>query len=443
MTIMKNILRILPIFLGLLFVTQGIYADKLITEKDLKTKELKAGAAGCSAGAGFAFLDINNIRARVNTGGDMWWDFDRAQYFVPANSPKTSMFSASLWIGGVDVNGQLKLAAQRYRGNGDDYWPGPLSIDGSAAVDDETCSQYDKLFKMTRQEVDEYLLWWNSTNRNEEFPGYTIPQSILDWPAHGDVAKNQSYYLAPFYDQNGDGDYDPTQGDYPYYDVDNSLCRTLTPTMDASYYYPNDPENWRYGILSDQVIKGDQTLWWVFNDKGNVHTETTGAPIGMELRGQAFGFATNDEVNNMTFYSYEIINRSTFTLTNTYFSQWVDTDLGFAQDDYVGCDVNRGLGYCYNGVSIDGTGQVEAYGIQPPAIGVDFFQGPYMDPDGIDNPKYQYLIDPATGDTLEKIQLCDVSINGINFGDGIVDNERFGMRRFVYRFYVPGRYRPM
>ncbi len=429
---MKNILRILPIFLGLLFVTQGIYADKLITEKDLKTKELKAGAAGCSAGAGFAFLDINNIRARVNTGGDMWWDFDRAQYFVPANSPKTSMFSASLWIGGVDVNGQLKLAAQRYRGNGDDYWPGPLSIDGSAAVDDETCSQYDKLFKMTRQEVDEYLLWWNSTNRNEEFPGYTIPQSILDWPAHGDVAKNQSYYLAPFYDQNGDGDYDPTQGDYPYYDVDNSLCRTLTPTMDASYYYPNDPENWRYGILSDQVIKGDQTLWWVFNDKGNVHTETTGAPIGMELRGQAFGFATNDEVNNMTFYSYEIINRSTFTLTNTYFSQWVDTDLGFAQDDYVGCDVNRGLGYCYNGVSIDGTGQVEAYGIQPPAIGVDFFQGPYMDPDGIDNPKYQYLIDPATGDTLEKIQLCDVSINGINFGDGIVDNERFGMRRFVY-----------
>jgi hypothetical protein len=35
----------------------------------------------------------------------------------------------------------------------------------------------------------------------------------------------------------------------------------------------------------------------------------------------------------MTFYSYEIINRSTYRLTNTYFSQWVDTDRGYANDD--------------------------------------------------------------------------------------------------------------
>ena len=76
----------------------------------------------------------------------------------------------------------------------------------------------------------------------------------------------------------------------------------------------------------------------------------------MEIRGQAFAFATNDELNNMTFYSYEIINRSTYTLTNTFFSQWVDPDLGWADDDYVGCDVLRGLGYCYNGREVDGQG---------------------------------------------------------------------------------------
>jgi len=72
----------------------------------------------------------------------------------------------------------------------------------------------------------------------------------------------------------------------------------------------------------------------------------------------------------MTFYSYELINRSTYTLTGTYFSQWVDPDLGWAQDDYVGCDVGRGLGYAYNGKPIDGNGQPEAYGAHPPAIGV-------------------------------------------------------------------------
>jgi hypothetical protein len=31
-----------------------------------------------------------------------------------------------------------------------------------------------------------------------------------------------------------------------------------------------------------------------------------------------------------------------------------------------------------------------------------------------------------------------VSINGINFGDSIVDNERFGMRRFVYHNNLGG-----
>ena len=53
-----------------------------------------------------------------------------------------------------------------------------------------------------------------------------------------------------------------------------------------------------------------------------------------------------------------------------------------------GCDVGRGLGYEYNGTDIDGSGQPWAYGSNPPAIGVVFFQGPYMDADGCDNPSF-------------------------------------------------------
>ncbi len=88
--------------------------------------------------------------------------------------------------------------------------------------------------------------------------------------------------------------------------------------------------------------------WWVFNDKGNQHTETGGQPIGMEIRAQGFAFSTNDEVNNMTFYNYVLINRGTQTLTNTYFGQYADPDLGCSDDDFTGCDVQRGLGYVYN-----------------------------------------------------------------------------------------------
>ncbi len=94
---------------------------------DQKSKAPKA--AGCAAASGFTELNIINVRCRINTGGDMWWDLlDVARYFIPKNTLKTAMFSASLWIGGLDVNGQLKLAAQRYRGNGNDYWPGPLTL---------------------------------------------------------------------------------------------------------------------------------------------------------------------------------------------------------------------------------------------------------------------------------------------------------------------------
>ncbi|MDA8556851.1 hypothetical protein N9K77_01815 [bacterium] len=45
----------------------------------------------------------------------------------------------------------------------------------------------------------------------------------------------------------------------------------------------------------------------------------------MEIKAQAFAFATNDEVNSMTFYNYELINRSYYTLNNTYFAVWVDS----------------------------------------------------------------------------------------------------------------------
>ncbi|MCD4773673.1 MAG: T9SS type A sorting domain-containing protein [Bacteroidales bacterium] len=454
---MKNIFRNLLILSFCFFLTEGIFAEKLKTESGNKgTNQYKNTAASCAPASGFRYLEVNNVRARINTGGDMWWDFSTAQYFIPANGAATSMFSGSLWIGGLDINQQLKLAALRYRQVGNDYWPGPLTNDGTASVDEETCAQYDKHFFITRKEVDDYLAWWNSDNPSEEYPDYSIPESILDWPAHGDVSKNQAYYLAPFFDFDGDGNYDPYSGDYPYYDIDNHLCPTnRDPNKPPERTMEEIYEGTIHGsILSDQVIKGDETLWWVFNDKGNFHSETQGASIGIEVRAQAFGFSTNDEINNMTFYSYEVINRSTFELTETYFSPWVDTDLGYAWDDFVGCDVDRGLGYCYNGKAIDGSGEPESYGEQPPAIGVDFFQGPYLDADGYDNPSFkgnnergpsffgecsiinydETVISMEYGDPsiTKDFLVLDDAINGVNFGNGIVDDERFGMRRFVY-----------
>ena len=101
--------------------------------------------------------------------------------------------------------------------------------------------------------------------------------------------------------------------------------------------------------MTEDYLYGDQSIWWVFNDAGNFHGETGGDQIGLEIQAQAFAFKTTDVLSDMTFYNYKIINRSNETLNETYFGQWVDPDLGNYLDDYVGCDVNLGLGYCYNG----------------------------------------------------------------------------------------------
>ncbi len=413
---MSTKVRILLGAVILLAGASGAFAEKTkgLGDSSNKVAGPTGVAADCAPPASSIELDLNNVRTLIHSGGDMWWDLlSVAQYEVPKGGGVHALYAGSLWMGGVDVNNQLKVAAVRFRQVGYDYWPGPLNT-VTAEIDPETCSEYDKFFPITRTEVDQFVAWFTCTNDPDcdeagDYAGYTIPSSILNWPAHGDISLGHDYNLAPYYDADGSGNYNPEDGgDYPYYDLN-----------------PTD-----FDCLVEREVKlfGDETLWWVFNDKGNIHTESNGNPIGMEIRGQAFAFSTNDEINDMTFYNYELINRGSFTLTNTYFAQWVDPDLGFAQDDYVGCDVRRGLGYCYNGFAVDGTGGPQQYGANPPAIGVDFFQGPYQDNDGMDNPLY------TNCEVAQAISEGGIVYGGIGvgYGDGKIDNERFGMRRFVY-----------
>ena len=393
---MKNIYSKL-VLVSLLLVTCAptVSARECIECKKTNARNaaVQTKAAACKRAQSTAELNVNNVRALINGYGNMWYDGSVTQYHLPKNSNTCPLYCAALWIGGTDVNDNLRIAALRFGQDGDDYWPGPLKINGTASVDLPICNYYDKHFVITKAEVLSFMEHFDYSGNNPVLVSElsNIPDVILNWPAKGE-GDDLTSYLAPFYDADHDGVYNPYNGDYPWYDFNNDLCpRTLKQRYPerASVSMPTMEDRAGIvtgGILSDQVLKGDQTIWWVFNDMGNTHTETNGQPIGLEIRAQAFAFATNDRINDMTFYSYEIINRSTYELRETYFSQWVDPDLGNAQDDFVGCDVRRGLGYCYNGDGSDGPGSGSYAGI-PPAVGIDFFQGPYMDPDGKDNPK--------------------------------------------------------
>jgi hypothetical protein len=410
---MKRSIIITSLLLAFSAMPGIVSATKSINDKSGGEGSNKAQAAGCLNPESSAVLDLNNVRTTIHSGGDMWWDLKQfARYEIPKDSRKHSLYLGTLWIGGTDINGQLKVAAQRYRNNGPDYYTGPLDTLGTAEIDAQRCKEFDRIWKITRAEAALHRfckIGGNETNINCQ--GYITPESIKNWPAitykpndaslSGGLPSVQ-YFYAPFIDVDGDMNYDPEAGDYPAYDLDNAVdCQT-----DRTPY-----------------LYGDMTLYWIFNDKGNIHYETQSTPIGMEVRAQAFSFATNDEINNMTFYNYELINRGTTTLFNCYFGVNTDADLGYAYDDFVGCDVLRGFGYVYNGDAVDAQNNSPApdqYGVNPPAVGIDFFEGPYADPDNIAN-----VFDASDVNTW-------LAINGVGYKDDIVDNERIGMRRFVY-----------
>jgi hypothetical protein len=312
----------------------------------------------CAQPTSFTDLDIANVRARIMIGGDMWWDLVAgAKYEVPKGSGKNSLSAGALWIGGKDQGGNLKIAAQTYHQSGCDFWPGPIDT-STVSIDSVRCAFYNQHWKITRQEVWDFI------------HGGTASPAIINWPGNGNSAYGEAPLLAPFYDANGDGIYDYTNGDYPKYE---------------------------FGTQSADInnrLNGDQTIWWVFNDVGNIHTETNGAALGVEIHTQAYAFCSSDtDLSNTTFYSYKIINRSASVIQDAYIGNWTDEDLGYYLDDYVGCDVGRSMGYAYNGDNNDNL--PTGYGNNLAAIGIDVLEGPEADSlDGKDNDR-DSIVDEA------------------------------------------------
>jgi hypothetical protein len=378
------------LFCGCIFLLQSaiLHAKENIGSTGKKSSQeepiRRKLASGCDPASNAVDLDINNVRARIMNGGDMWWDLvNNARYEIPKVTQvgavrRHSLFAGALWIGGYQ-NNNLKEAAMTYRQSSRwDFFPGPLDTT-TASIDYADCKSWDKIWEVTRKEIEDF-----GKDRS------MMSDGIRTWPAHGlsgfGSGPTHSHYLAPFVDVDGDFRYNPENGDYP-------------------------------------DVLGDQTLWFIYNDMGNIHTETGADPIGLEVQVQAFAFTKNDEVNNMTFYKSTIINRSRNFLDSTYFGQWVDADLGNALDDYVGCDTLRNLGICYNGDENDEG--VFGYGANPPSVGVDFFEGPNADVgDKKDNDK-DGCVDctfvpndnkPGTFDTVPDTKLP----------------EKWGMEHFVY-----------
>lgn len=300
----------------------------------------------------FEYLDINQVKARVNSGGDLHWDptTGNSSYECPKGSGKNFGSAASIWLGGIDAGGQLKLAAQTYRQGGVDFWPGPLET-VSATTNSTVVNQYNRVWKLNKTDIDDFIT--NYANGNVQNGSFTPAADLLSWPCNGDINQNYSGILAPYMDVDGDAIYNPMAGDYP-------------------------------------IIKGDQAIYTIFNDNYQLH-QSGGKALGTEIHLMAYAYgpcsvtSSNSFLNYTTFYNFKTINRSSFALYNTYASLFNDFDLGTYMDDYVGADVADHYAYSYNNSSSPNN---------EPAIGIVQLKGPINTSNVIDDDE-DGLIDEA------------------------------------------------
>ncbi len=349
------------------------------TNKVLKPRE------NCSPASKQIDQDINNVRARLLNGGDVWNDLNRkGRYIVPKIEPGSgkpevsSIYNGCVWIGGYDPSGSLKFMGQSYRSSTEnDAWPGPLSDEGETTI--SSCLNWDKFFRVSGDNIRTLQSNWLAAvaEGRTELRGDEIPNDIKYYPCRGN--KNfESFYgfplpdtragLALFDDLNNNRTYEPEFGEYPIIDIRG--CPV--------------------GIFPDDMI------FWIYNDNGGIHTNSKGEAIRMEVQVQAFAFRTSNELNDMTFQRYKLVNRAIQDIRDCYFAMWIDPDLGCYSDDYIGCDtsftgkydsitgrpIRRDLMYIYNIDATDGSNgctcdqSVNTYCNDVPILGVDYFRGP-------------------------------------------------------------------
>jgi hypothetical protein len=296
----------------------------------------------------FKRMDINNISTDFTAGGMVAWDnlsssssYREAGYFeAPAGSGKHTIFTHSLWIGGMANDTVLHFAGDLYRQKGRDFWPGPVSAESATYQQEQ--EKWNRVWKISKPDIEYHINHYNN-------PGYEMPAVIEKWPAHGDTLAGQEWFIAPYMDVNANGLYEPHLGDYP-------------------------------------LIRGDQALFFVFNDHRLPNTDSEGERLGVEIRGMAYAFdnPADSALHHTIFANYQAINRSAQYYDSVYTGFFTDFDIGFHLDDYNGCDTMLQAYFGYNAGPVDGSGQPSAYGEHPPAQSVVFL-----------NQKLSTFIEPA------------------------------------------------
>lgn len=317
---MKGV-RYLLLVSALLICAAGAYA----AAPDHGAKGALSKPLGINLESSDVTIDVNSIEMFVTNVGVFAYDKTKSRgiydgLYFPKGTDKTVIYDAGLWIGGK-VDGEIHMAIGEYT---QEWQPGTMVGDGTLAFNDPENPRF-RVYKIRWDSHQE--LTADDFATDEEFEAYEkAREDYLNWPVEDGA---------------------PVDAD-------------------------GNPE-----------LLGDMTLWCVYNDADlGRHENDAGLtdPLGLEVQQTAFAFKRTGALGNVVFLKYRIENKGPNTIDSTFVALWADPDLGGAGDDYVGCDIDLSLGYCYNATNND-----NRYGSSPPAVGFDFFKGPIGD-DGLELP---------------------------------------------------------
>ena len=250
-------------------------------------------------------FDGNNINSWVyNTG---IFDQDRRTsntpgFEWPIYTGQDAVFTDGLTIAGI-YNGVIRMASAMYAG---EYAPGYITDSAGIPV-----AKTDSRFKVySVKRTDSYL---NNT----------------DWLNWGLMVP----YGAPFTDVNHNGTYEPA--------VDTPGVKNASQTI--------------FICLTDG-----------FPEQHSVSEGFGGGtlPLFAELHTTIWCF-DNPDLSDVQFFRWQVINKSHTNWNSFYCTMTCDPDLGCADDDFIGCDTTRNLGFCYNSNEIDCAGSYRYTGVVP------------------------------------------------------------------------------
>ncbi|MEM1220564.1 MAG: T9SS type A sorting domain-containing protein, partial [Bacteroidota bacterium] len=191
--------------------------------------------------------------------------------------------------------------------------------------------------------------------------------AVFSWPARGnpffgayhDFNSDWSDHSAGFWDQNGDGLYNPDQGDYPILELQG--CGNV-------------------GTPSE--------MHWSYFGDGGLHTQSGMEPLPVQIRQTVFSFACSDHdlLNRTVFVLYRIEYEGVEILDSVHIGVFTDFSIGYPVDDYLGFIPDSRTAYAYNAENTDeDCGDILGYGAMPPSVSTTILRAPldYGNPSGV------------------------------------------------------------